>query len=229
MKTFISILCGILIVLLGIGIYVKTNQRRGLPAIHYQFHHILISFHNYASRHDDALPQDIRSERGKPLLSWRVAILPFIEQEELYNQFKLDESWDSPHNRKLLPKMPRCYFLDFVKSAPGFTHIQGFAGPGTLFDPTRKLPLTFNKVANADGTSCTIYLAIAATPVPWTKPQDIEYSPNKPLPSLIGPSENGFWVGLADGSTRWVSHEVSETALRRAITWNDGKPLGDDW
>src|SRR5262245_59728137 len=49
------------------------------------------------------------AKNGKPLLSWRVAILPYIEEDALYRQFKLDEPWDSPHNKKLIAKMPKIY------------------------------------------------------------------------------------------------------------------------
>ena len=72
---------------------------------------------------------------GRALLSWRVAVLPFIEQEPLYKQFKLDEPWDSPHNARLLEKMPRDFVIRDASAPPGHTYYQVFTGPGTLFDP----------------------------------------------------------------------------------------------
>src|SRR5947209_5856729 len=56
---------------------------------------IVIAFHNYASANNNALPNNLYTKDGKALLSWRVVILPYIEQEALYKQFKLDEPWDS--------------------------------------------------------------------------------------------------------------------------------------
>lgn len=54
---------------------------------------------------------------GKPLLSWRVHILPYIEQKELYDQFHLDEPWDSEHNKTLISKMPAIYESPFALRA----------------------------------------------------------------------------------------------------------------
>src|SRR5947207_661102 len=69
---------------------------------------ITIAFH---SAHDanGVLPGDIIGKDGKPLLSWRVAILPYLAEKKLYDEFKLDEPWDSKHNIKLLEKMPKPY------------------------------------------------------------------------------------------------------------------------
>jgi RNA polymerase sigma factor (sigma-70 family) len=98
---------------------------------------ILIAIHNY---HDTFghFPTDIRDKNGKPLLSWRVAILPFIEQDALYRAFKLDEPWDSEHNKKLLAQMPVPYRAPFQPRTATETYYQGFAGPGTLFDPAAR-------------------------------------------------------------------------------------------
>jgi RNA polymerase sigma factor (sigma-70 family) len=78
-------------------------------------------------------PPAITDKNGKPLLSWRVAILPFIEQEALYKQFKLDEPWDSPHNKKLLARMPKV-FGPVVKNHPRYsTFYQYVVGPEAVF------------------------------------------------------------------------------------------------
>src|SRR5205814_7143349 len=114
----------------------------------------------------------IYGKDGKPLLSWRVAILPYIEQDQLYKQFKLDEPWDSDHNKKLLDKMPKTFEIPEAKAKPGHTFYQVFTGPETVFplDATKKLrfPASFT-----DGTSNTLAIVEAANPVPWTKPEDI--------------------------------------------------------
>ena len=68
---------------------------------------------NCSKENKGLMPQDIVDKAGKPLLSWRVAILPFVEQEELYAQFKLDEPWDSDNNKKLIAK------IQFILVRPG--------------------------------------------------------------------------------------------------------------
>ena len=90
-----------------------------------------LAFHLYLSKEvNGPLPGDIVGKDGKALLSWRVAILPFVEQAELYKQFKLDHPWDGEHNKKLLAKMPDVYRI--VPEAKGATrtYYQGFSGPG---------------------------------------------------------------------------------------------------
>jgi RNA polymerase sigma factor (sigma-70 family) len=69
---------------------------------------ILLAMHNYHDANGN-MPHDITDKDGKPMLSWRVAILPYIEQDNLFKQFKLDEPWDSDHNKKLLALMPSTY------------------------------------------------------------------------------------------------------------------------
>src|SRR5207249_1280691 len=116
----------------------------------------------------------IYSKDGKkPLLSWRVAILPFIEQDELYRQFHLDEPWDSEHNKKLIQHMPQIYVSPNAPPAkePGLTHYQVFVGGGAAWQRGPQppgLPRTF-----VDGVSNTIMVAEAAEPVIWTKPDDL--------------------------------------------------------
>ena len=69
-----------------------------------------VELHRYHDAHGKKLPASaIRDRAGKPLLSWRVALLPHLGQDALYKQFKLDEPWDSEHNRKLIPRMPAVF------------------------------------------------------------------------------------------------------------------------
>ncbi len=95
---------------------------------------IMLAMHNYHSA-NNAFPRDFTDKDGKPLLSWRVAILPYIERAELYNKFNLDEPWDSPHNKELLKEMPpsfRCPSL--AKPEPFTTTYRGLVGAGAMFE-----------------------------------------------------------------------------------------------
>jgi hypothetical protein len=176
----------------------------------------------------------IRGADGMPLLSWRVAILPHIGQAELFRQFRLDEPWDSPHNRELLPRMPAVFaYPDDPYTPAGYTYFQVFVGRGTAFERDGlKLPDDF-----PDGPENTIAVVEAMNAVPWTKPADLEYDSNGPLPR-IGPAipwrgfrrnRHTFIAALADGSIRSIRLELSESTLRAAITRNGDDRLGDDW
>ena len=80
-----------------------------------------------------------------------------------------------------------------------------------------------------DGTSNTILVATADRAVPWTKPEDLPYDPNGPLPVFSQRFSGFFNVGLADGTVRSIPSSISEKTLRNAITCNDGMVLGPDW
>lgn len=164
---------------------------------------------------------------GKPLLSWRVAILPYIEQGGLYNQFKMDEPWDGPNNSKLIPLMPKTYAIPNDTTTPaGLTHYRVFVGNGAAFDWCKgaNIPNDFS-----DGTSNTILVVEAATAVPWTKPDELDYDPNGPLPALDNQFSGGSQAALADGEVRMISSSISQQTLRAAITRNGGETLGPDW
>jgi hypothetical protein len=184
---------------------------------------------NYHQEHGRLPPAVVCGKDGKLLYSWRVLLLPYIEQQDLYKQFKRNEPWDSPHNIKLLPRMPQTYAPPPGKAAkvpPYHTVMHVFVGKGAAFEGVKglKIPDDF-----PDGTSNTILLIEAGEPVPWTKPQELPYYADKPLPDLKGIFHDGFRIGLVDGTSRFVKKEISETTLRAAITRNGKDELGLEW
>jgi RNA polymerase sigma factor (sigma-70 family) len=178
--------------------------------------------HNY---HDvnGHFANNLTDNQGTKLLSWRVAILPYLNEAALFNQFKLNEPWDSPHNKKLLGRMPKVFRLPTQAENATGTFYQGFAGPGTMFDPAG--PVRISDVV--DGTSNTIFIVEAGSAVPWTKPEDLPYDPAKPLPKLGDASSPVFRAALVDGSVHTLQRDFKESAMRVAIVRNDGIPL--DW
>lgn len=179
-----------------------------------------LAFHCYADQAKRLPAANIYSKDGKPLLSWRVAILPYIEQDQLYQQFRLNEPWDSDHNKKLLAQMPKIYAPVGGKAKDQHsTFYQVFTGPKTLFDGSTGKEFIDIK----DGTSNTVMAVEAGEAVPWTKPEDIPYQGGKPLPKLGGLFDGGFNLLLADGSVRFVPAGFDEDTLRHMITIADGQ------
>lgn len=138
---------------------------------------------NYADANKHFPAQAIKSVDGKPLLSWRVAILPYLEESALYGKFKLDEPWDSPHNIELIKQIPRPYIIPGSESAAeGKTRYLGVTGKSSFFDPEKEL-----KIGQfIDGTSKTIAVVEVGEDkaVPWTKPDDFEVDLSDPTKGL---------------------------------------------
>jgi len=184
-----------------------------------------LAAHAYHDTNGTLPPAAITDKRGKPLLSWRVAILPYVEQQQLYNQFKLDEPWDSPNNIKLLPLMPKLYAAPGgdAASMESNTRYRVFQGKGTA----PGLPLK----AITDGPENTVLIVEAADAVPWTKPDELEYSPTKPLPRLGGAWSNrgDFLACMANGEVYMIKKEVGDRDLRAAIIIDDNQIPGPDF
>jgi RNA polymerase sigma factor (sigma-70 family) len=209
----------------------------------HQLRNLVIAYHNYHSDYS-ALPKAaiFDEKTGKPLLSWRVAILPYVHEANLYKEFKLDEPWDSPHNKALLAKMPKIFIHPEVDTDPknGLTHYQIFVGPETkeagrsytfapCFSWDPKFKLSLQELTHLDGTSNTLMLAEARNGVPWTKPEDLLIGDDQaPLPEL-GAVANGddFLAGFGDGSVRDFKRTLEDKALamkllRQLIGYKDG-------
>jgi hypothetical protein len=193
-------------------------------------HQIGLAMHNYAAVNKDNLPMPAFTEKmgtRKPGgLSWRVHLLPYVEEVALYQQFHLDEPWDSPHNKALVNKMPKVYASPNVPPVPGKTYYKVCTGPHALFDT----PMRFRISNIPDGTSNTILVVEGGAPVAWTAPEDFVIDADKPLPDMKLNGNAQINVALADGSVRTINlNTIKEKTLRNAIDPADGEVLPPDW
>ena len=186
---------------------------------------LALAVFNYESAYGTLPPAAICDKAGKPLLSWRVAVLPYIEQDQLYKQFKLDEPWDSDANKKLIPLMPKVYADPrAVTPRPGETYYKVFTGKDALFDVAKG-----RKIAGViDGLSNTLMIAAGGDPVVWTQPDDMPFDPAKPLPNLFQPFPD-LLVAMADGSVRVLRPTVKPATLKALVTAAGGEVVDPDW
>jgi prepilin-type processing-associated H-X9-DG protein len=216
-----------LIVIFGvIGPAVRESRRKECVVY---LNHIGLALQEY-HRVEGQLPAPALFDRdGEPLLSWRVALLPQLGYQSLYERFHLDEPWDSPHNRALLVEMPPEFACP---AGPGRRSGQtgylvvvgpktGVGSTNTAFEPTHGVDLQ----AFVDGTSNTALVFETNVFVPWTKPEELHWAPGKPLPQLASPHAGGANVLFADGSSRWVKSTIAPQTLLALLTVNGGEVL----
>jgi hypothetical protein len=183
-----------------------------------------LAMHNYGDSMGGTFPPAaITDKDDKPLLSWRVAILPYVEQDALYKEFKLDEPWDSAHNKKLLDQMPRIYMTPEQAQKDEkvtTTHYRVFHGKMAAFEGAKglKFPAEFT-----DGTSNTILIVEAEQAVPWTKPEELPFDAKKDLPKLGLKGAEKFNAVFADGAVHALKKDIDKDTLKALITRNGGE------
>jgi hypothetical protein len=202
----------------------STRQRRRMQ----QFKEMALATHNYADVNKHLPPAAIRGKEGQSLLSWRVAILPYLETSDakLYKQFRLDEPWDSPHNLALVKQMPAVYadpsYSELTRE--GKTTYQVPVGQGTIFDT--EMGVTFRDVI--DGTSKTIMI-VEVPPenaVVWTKPADWQVDMQNPLKGLSRQDRERIVTASCDGAAHALPAKMEPEVLRAMLT-RGGKEVFD--
>ena len=232
-----------------------------------------LAFHNYhAEKAYFPASINLGGKAKRIPYSWRVAILPYIGEQELYKAYNFDEPWDGPNNRKLIDKMPAVYGYPGPDGTPSSRRHSAyfvFAGDSTAvgIGPSRSGALMGGEVgmgslsgrgagieqgkdekANpreenprteasppvpsilqiTDGTSNTILAVEAQREIPWTKPEDIPFTMNGPLPDMGGFTADGFNALFADGSVKYLKKTIPALVFKALITRDGGEVISSD-
>lgn len=155
-------------------------------------------------------------------LSWRVHLLPHLGEDELYSQFRLDEPWDSAHNKLLIANMPSVYDHPQLILPEGHTVYQFPVSPADSESPALYVEgepgVTFADITDGSVNTVMVVVVSESAAVPWTKPQDWEFDPDAPLRDLGGAFPGGFIVGMCDGSTNFLEYETDPYTVKAIIT-----------
>ncbi|HVX10446.1 MAG TPA: M56 family metallopeptidase [Pirellulales bacterium] len=171
------------------------------------------ALNSYYDAHGHYPPAAAVGADGKTLHSWRVELLPYLGEQSLFDSYRLDEPWDSEHNKPLVERIPSAYGTS-QWSAKGHTDYFVVTGNGTLFDtdqPTKRESIT-------DAPGETILVLQSNQKVPWTKPVDIETSADHNTLRPFRGHGKGFYAAFADGTVRLVSKATDPASIRAMFT-----------
>jgi hypothetical protein len=191
---------------------------------------VCLALLGYYDKHAKFPPAMAKNEAGEPLLSWRVAILPYLDETVLFNKFNQDEPWNGPDNQRLIAFEPRVFISPKATGqAPGETNILGIVGPDTV--------LTADGGNNlkdvTDGTSNTIVaVELAGAGITWSEPRDVSVDEfiaamqRKPWDTGLRPVyPQGVICCFADGAVRLIPVDTPPETLRAMCTRAGGEPV----
>ncbi len=189
---------------------------------------LILASHNFHDAYKSLPPQALANKEGQKLHSWRVMILPYLDQQELYDQFKLDEAWDSPHNIQLVEKMPAIFVSPDGKipeqQKQGLTRYLGIVMHGSIMGRPG-LPVSLGEIY--DGTSNTV-LFVEASParaVIWTKPEDLSVDVENPLAGILEEGQTVWIAAMADGSTHMIPAAIRKDVVNALFNFNGGEMI----
>ena len=181
------------------------------------------ALHSYHDVHGTLPPAYIPDANGRPMHSWRVLILPYLEHGALFSQYDMNQPWDSPQNKALIDQMPEIFACPTADTPPGKTTYQVIVGPQTMFPGAKGVK--FNEVK--DGMSQTIAVVESSdSPVTWTEPVDLsfdklDFTIGSEQPGQLGsPHRRSINALYGDISVRAIGADNLPDQVRAAVTRN---------
>lgn len=191
---------------------------------------ISLAMHSYHDTYKSFPPAYIADENGNPKHSWRVLLLPFLEQSLMHGRYNFDEPWNSPNNLAVTAVMPNVFRCPSnpTGNSPGYMVI---TGPGTIFDGAEACRIA----AITDGTANTLLVVeVDQTTVHWSEPVDIQLADFQrgfmsPMPNCPGSHHpGGMNAAFADGAVKFIHESTNPQVLSNLATKNDGQALPFD-
>lgn len=179
---------------------------------------IMLALHSYFLDHGHFPPAVVLGPDGKTPHSWRVELLPYLDQQALYDKYRLNEPWDSPHNLKIAETVVPVFHCPGSKKPANSSYFV-IVGNETAFG--KKEGVSLKEMTG--GTNQAIAVVEAERDVPWTRPEDITYD-GKKVPKFGGYHPGGFLVGMSDGSVKFISDLLDDAALKTLLSIKESLP-----
>ena len=183
--------------------------------------YVMLALHSYHDVYGHFPPAIVIDKESGVARSWRVEILPYIEQVDLYNEYRKNEPWDSEANKKVLAKMPPLYRHLSQPKDSVFTSLFAAYGAGTMFEKKNGVTIGLRDVT--DGTSNTIAIVEAKRDIPWTKPEEIEFDVTAAKLPDLGFVPEGWQAGFGDGSVRFIARSIDPSLFYKLMTRAGGE------
>lgn len=182
---------------------------------------------NYQFEHGRFPPAYIADEHGKPMHSWRVLILPYLDRAALHRAYRFDEPWNGPNNRKLADHGLSIFNCPEDDSEPSMrTSYMVVVGPNTMFPGSKSTQLS----DISDGQAETIMLVeVAGSDVHWMEPRDLPVElalggiNTAAGQSISSKHSGGVNVVFADARTAFLPDKTDRDQLKAWFTINDGE------
>ncbi|MGC4007244.1 MAG: DUF1559 domain-containing protein [Pirellulales bacterium] len=184
---------------------------------------IALGMHNYAAANRTFPPAVVLGPDGKTPHSWRIALLPYLEHQALYQMYKLDEPWDSENNKKVAATIPSVYRSPGVPAGNTTTsYVLPTNAKGMFTADAKKSGPEMRQIV--DGLSNTVMILETDTGIPWTKPEDLPIEDGK-LPKLGAAGQKTFNAAFADGSVRALPVDLDAKTFWQLIQIGDGESI----
>jgi hypothetical protein len=201
---------------------------------------VTLALQSYEYKHGHFPPAYIADKDGRPMHSWRVLILPYMDHDDIYQQYRMDEPWDGPNNRKLWRvRIPEYECPEQNDNGNPTTSYVAVAGPETVWHGTK--PVSIEEISD-DRTNTIMVVEMANSGIRWMEPRDLDFST---LQLKINPKEGvgisslhrdvswlrsllGAYVGMADGSVRFLPTDYPPENIKAMLTIGGGENVGED-
>jgi hypothetical protein len=231
----VHILAIAFIICIVIGLSLPVPMSRESPhrmQCENNFHQLVIALLAYENKNHHFPPAYIPDKNGKPLHSWRVLILPYLDRKDLFEQYDFSEPWNGRHNRLLADKMPTIFGCPSNHDSPNCTGYAMLVGPHAFSPgPTGR---TLGEISAADGTSATLMLVEAAdAKINWLEPRDLNieemtFHVGKDGKELSGHHAGGVVVSFCDGHQSVIRPDIKPEMLKALTTVDGGEPVDEN-